>query len=62
MSTSIIMLILIFVIYMFPTIIAWTRSHPQEYAICILNLFLGWTGLFWVISLAWAVTRQANSR
>lgn len=60
---SMVSLTMLFGVYMLPTIIAWLRGHRQEGAICVLNFFLGWTGLFWVISLAWAVTRpQVTSR
>jgi hypothetical protein len=32
-----------FVIYFLPAIVAWCRGHRNEYAIGILNMFLGWT-------------------
>lgn len=42
------------VLYFLPTIIATNRNHPNTMPIFIINLFLGMTGLVWVISLAWA--------
>lgn len=46
-------LFILLCIYFLPSIIA--KSKPQMSGVIILNLFLGWTFVFWVISLAWAV-------
>jgi len=40
--------------YFLPTIIATKRDHHQAGAITIINIFLGWTILGWVICLAWS--------
>lgn len=45
-------------IYFTPSAIAFNRDHPQRTAILILNLFLGWTLVFWVIALVWAFIAQ----
>jgi len=42
-------------LYFFPIFIAGMRRHPYAGAIFVVNLFLGWTLLGWVVSLAWAV-------
>lgn len=42
------------VIYFAPAVIAWHRRHPYQASILVVNLFLGWTLLGWVGSLAWA--------
>lgn len=42
-------------IYLFPSFIANRRKHRNLIAILVINLFLGWTFLFWVLALAWAV-------
>ena len=47
---------LVAAIYMLPTIVAGVRDHPQGNAIMILNLFLGWTFIVWVVALAWSAT------
>lgn len=55
----IIALILVFIavgIYFFPTLIASSRGHHNTAAIFVLNAFLGWTFLGWVIALVWACT------
>lgn len=45
---------IILVLYIIPSIIAAARYHRQLGAIVVINLFLGWTLLGWVIALAWA--------
>jgi Na+/H+-dicarboxylate symporter len=51
-----IMIIIVFVMYLLPTFIASIRKHHQVNAIFVLNLFLGWTFVGWVIALVWAVS------
>lgn len=41
-------------LYFLPTILANKRKHRQHDPISIINLFLGWTVIGWVICLAWA--------
>ena len=45
-------------LWFLPALIAAHRSHRNTLAIFLVCLFLGWTGLGWVIALIWAVTRQ----
>lgn len=49
------------IIYFVPTIVAATNRQRNVSAILILNLFLGWTFLGWVIALVWACTKPARS-
>jgi Superinfection immunity protein len=42
--------------YFLPTIIAFNRNRHNKGAIFVLNLFLGWTVLGWVVSMVWAVS------
>ncbi|NTV22476.1 MAG: superinfection immunity protein [Candidatus Yonathbacteria bacterium] len=42
-------------IYFLPTGIAIIRSRSNTVAILVLDLFLGWTGIGWVVALIWAV-------
>ena len=51
-------LVMIIGLYFLPTIIAFNRNHEQRNVILIINLFLGWTVLAWVIALAWSVSHQ----
>ena len=54
--------ILIFIgivaIYFLPTIIAMKRNKRNTNAICLLNLFLGWTFIGWVVALVWSAMAE----
>jgi hypothetical protein len=49
-------LLILIGLYFLPTIIARSRHLPEGTAIAMLNLFLGWTFIGWVIALIWAIT------
>ena len=42
--------------YFLPAIVGGLRRHHNGGAIFVLNMFLGWTMLGWVIALVWAAT------
>ena len=44
-----------FVMYFLPTIVALARNKRDTMAILLLNLFLGWSVIGWVVALVWAV-------
>jgi hypothetical protein len=44
-----------FVMYFLPSIIAFARSKRDTMAITLLNFFLGWTMIGWVVALVWAL-------
>jgi hypothetical protein len=44
-----------FVMYFLPSIIALARSKRDIGGIVLLNFFLGWTMIGWIIALVWAV-------
>jgi Superinfection immunity protein len=44
-----------FVMYFLPSIVALARNKRDTLSIFLLNLFLGWTLIGWVVSLVWAV-------
>lgn len=48
-------------LYFVPTIVAGIRKKRNTAAIAVLNLFLGWTMVGWVIALVWAVAYEARS-
>lgn len=48
--------IVVIAVYFLPTIVAVGRAHHNASAILVINLFLGWTVLGWVVALAMAVT------
>jgi len=47
-------------IYFFPAIQGRRKRNSQ--AIFILNLFLGWTVIGWVVALVWAVTKDPSEK
>ena len=44
-----------FVMYFLPSIVALARSKRDIAGIVLLNFFLGWTMIGWVVALVWAV-------
>lgn len=49
---------LIFVCYWIPTISAYSRKNKNATSILLLNLFLGWTVIGWVVALIWATKKD----
>jgi hypothetical protein len=47
-----------FVLYFLPAIIAFGRSKRDAVYIFVVNLFLGWTAIGWVIALVWALKQD----
>jgi len=45
-----------FIAYWVPTLAANSNRHRNRAAIGMLNLFLGWTFIGWVVALLWADT------
>ena len=45
-----------FLAYMLPAIIARLRKHPNTNAITLANLLFGWTVLGWLVALIWCAT------
>jgi hypothetical protein len=43
-------------IYFLPAIIANKRSHPSSTAITLVNFFLGWTFIGWIVCFVWALS------
>lgn len=46
---------LLTLLYLLPTGIAIIRKRSNTAAIFVLNLFLGWTLIGWVVALVWSV-------
>jgi hypothetical protein len=46
------------VIHFLPTIIAAFRDSRHTVAIFLINLFLSWTVIGWVVALVWACTSE----
>jgi hypothetical protein len=47
-----------FVLYFLPAIVGFARSKRGAVSILVLNLFLGWTAIGWVIALIWALKQD----
>ena len=43
--------------YFVPTFVALARGHHQFWPIFVINLFLGWTFIGWVVALAMSVSQ-----
>jgi predicted membrane protein len=54
------LIVLVAILYFFPAYTAKRRKHVNASAIFILNLFLGWTFIGWVVALVWSYTAQAK--
>lgn len=50
------------VIYCLPLMIAFYRGHEKYTTIFLLNLFLGWTMVVWVVCLIWALLGAPSRR
>ena len=48
-------------LYFLPTMLAAARKHRSVAPIAVINLFLGWTLLGWVLTLAWATSGPNNA-
>jgi hypothetical protein len=44
-----------FVMYFLPSIIALARDKRDKLSIFLLNFFLGWSVIGWVVALLWAL-------
>jgi hypothetical protein len=54
--------VVILIVYFVPGINATSRKHPNAGAIWLLNIFLGWTGLGWLVALIWSATGTDGSK
>jgi len=54
-------LMILIPIYFLPSFAAKSRMHSKRQSIFILNLFLGWTFLGWVVAAIWAYSENNAS-
>ena len=47
------------ILYFLPSIIALARGKRDMLAIFLLNLFLGWSVVGWIVALVWAAKHDA---
>ncbi len=55
-------LVLLLALYFAPAITAFFRYHRNRASILVINLFLGWTFIGWVVALAMSVTNNVEAR
>jgi len=53
-----IVIVILLAIYFLPAIIALKRDKRNQNAILLLNLFLGWTFIGWVVALVWSAMAE----
>lgn len=46
------------ILYFLPCVVCAFREPKAGWAIFIINLFLGWTFIGWVVALAWAASGE----
>jgi hypothetical protein len=46
---------LIVFVYILPGWIAWSRKHPSKWAIILIDIALGWTGIGYLVALIWSL-------
>ena len=55
---GILVFLLLLALYFLPTIIALVTKKRNALAIFVLNFFLGWSLIGWVVALVWSVTKD----
>jgi hypothetical protein len=53
-TVTVVVLLLIALLYMLPTLIAFGREHPRRQDIAVINILLGWTLIVWIVVFLWA--------
>ena len=48
--------------YWLPTMVAVVRHTPSALGIAMLNFFLGWTVIGWIVALVWALAANPHAR
>lgn len=56
------LLFLLLGLYLLPTFIALDRKVPHTGSVVVINLFLGWTLIGWVVALAMAARTTTQSK
>lgn len=60
-NLSVLLILLgIIALYFLPTLIACVRSHRNKIPVFVLNLFLGFYGIGWIVALIWSFSYQPH--
>lgn len=54
----IVQLLLVLILYMLPTLIAFARDIPARHLILVLNIIFGWTLIGWFVVFLWAMLAE----
>ena len=55
-------LILIILLYFIPTFVAFKRKTTNKYQVLVVNVFLGWTGLGWILALVMSLSDKLEKK
>ncbi len=53
-------ILFLFAMYWLPALIAIVRQTPSALGIAMLNFFLGWTVIGWILALIWALAANTS--
>ena len=62
LEVVVMILLMSLAVYFAPCFIALFRDHEQKGPIIIICLFTGWTGIGWLVALAWSFSSQRRRR
>ncbi len=46
-----VMLVVLVLLYVLPTMLAWKRQSRRRWTITAINLLAGWTGIGWIVAM-----------
>ena len=55
-----IVVFLVLLVYFSPSFVAFQKDHSKSMKIFLVNLFLGWTILPWIVCVIWANSRDGE--
>ncbi len=53
------LIFLLIILYFIPSISAYSRKKKNASSILVVNFFLGWTCIGWIVALSWALSKDA---
>ncbi|HYM73897.1 MAG TPA: superinfection immunity protein [Stellaceae bacterium] len=53
-TTFMILIMLVLLLYLLPTLIAYGREHLHRQDVAIVNIVFGWTLIGWILVFLWA--------
>ncbi|MEU3317111.1 superinfection immunity protein [Streptomyces sp. NPDC006662] len=59
LSVALPIALVVLVLYLVPTVVAMVRAVPNRGSVMVVNIFLGWTLIGWVVALAMAARSKA---